>query len=155
MPIGVEMTVGRGAVVGSPVPHPGRAPVGPPSPRVATPGARAVAPRRRAGRRARQGPIPLRLGPVRWLATALACAAVVVGLGMLGSVGASLWSEGAAGAHVVRARPGENLWELAHRAAPGADTADVVGRIRALNGLDTPSLVPGQPLRVPAARSSG
>jgi hypothetical protein len=72
------------------------------------------------------------------------CAAVY-GLGSLaGSVGPSVPSS----TTVVRVQPGESLWELAGRVAPGSDVSAVVERIRELNGVDG-SVQPGQPLTVP------
>jgi hypothetical protein len=50
---------------------------------------------------------------------------------------------------VVRVKPGESLWELAGRVAPGADASAVVERIRELNGVDG-GVQPGQPLTVPS-----
>jgi hypothetical protein len=51
---------------------------------------------------------------------------------------------------LVQVRSGENLGELARRAAPGSDPDAVVRRIRELNGLDGSDLRAGQPLVVPA-----
>lgn len=86
-----------------------------------------------------------RLSAVWVLAVALAACAAVVGLGALsGAVEPSVPSE----TTVVRVKPGESLWELAGRVAPGADASAVVERIRELNGVDG-AVEPGQPLTVP------
>jgi hypothetical protein len=76
----------------------------------------------------------------------VACAAVV-GLGALsGSGEASVPSR----TTVVRVEPGESLWELAGRVAPGSDASAVVDRIRDLNGGLADGVTPGQPLTVPS-----
>ncbi|NNG36075.1 LysM peptidoglycan-binding domain-containing protein [Nakamurella aerolata] len=52
----------------------------------------------------------------------------------------------------VTVQPGESVWQIASRVAPGADTRQVVQQIRDLNGLGSGSeLVPGVQLSVPAA----
>jgi hypothetical protein len=76
----------------------------------------------------------------------VACAAVV-GLGVLSSSGASSVPDRTT---VVRVEPGESLWELAGRVAPGSDAGAVVERIRELNGGLAGGVTPGQPLTVPA-----
>jgi LysM domain-containing protein len=88
--------------------------------------------------------------PVSWLVGlgAFGCL-VVVGLGVL--AGASAPAVPATTA-VVRVVPGENLWDVAERAAPGSDTGAVVARIRELNGLAGSEVRPGQPLTVPVER---
>lgn len=86
-----------------------------------------------------------RLSAVWVLAVASAACAAVVGLGALsGSVEPSVPSE----TTVVRVKPGESLWELAGRVAPGSDASAVVERIRELNGVEG-AVQPGQPLTVP------
>jgi hypothetical protein len=86
--------------------------------------------------------------PVSWmLAVAGVACAAVVGLGALsGSGEASVPSR----TSVVRVEPGESLWDLAGRVAPGSDTSAVVDRIRDLNGGLANGVTPGQPLTVPA-----
>ena len=80
------------------------------------------------------------------LAVAAVACGVVFGLGSLaGAAAPSVPSE----TTVVRVKPGESLWELAGRVAPGADASAVVERIRELNGVEG-SVQPGQPLTVPA-----
>ncbi|MFI7674471.1 LysM peptidoglycan-binding domain-containing protein [Actinophytocola sp. NPDC049390] len=86
-----------------------------------------------------------RLSAVWVTAVASMAAAAVYGLGALSSaVEPSVPSE----TTVVRVKPGENLWELAGRVAPGSDASAVVDRIRELNGVDG-AVRPGQPLTVP------
>lgn len=85
--------------------------------------------------------------PVRWLVAiaGVACAAVV-GLGALASTGESSVPQRTS---VVRVEPGESLWDLAGRVAPGSDASAVVDRIRELNGGLGGGVTPGQPLTVP------
>lgn len=50
----------------------------------------------------------------------------------------------------VTVQPGESVWQIATRVAPGADTRQVVQQIRELNDLGSGSaLVPGVQLTVP------
>ena len=46
-------------------------------------------------------------------------------------------------------RPGDTLWEIASRLAPGRDPRPVIEVIEAENGVDAGSLVPGLVLSVP------
>ena len=90
--------------------------------------------------------------PVRWLlaVAAVACLAVV-GLGLLAGSGAGSSAPPVPErTTVVRVEPGESLWEIAGRVAPGSDAAAVVDRIRELNGGLAGGVLPGQPLTVPA-----
>jgi predicted Zn-dependent protease len=77
----------------------------------------------------------------------LAVAGIVVGLSLL----ASAASEPAVPDRtiVVEVAPGETLWELAERVAPGSPPQQVVDRIRELNGIRGVTVHPGQPLIVP------
>lgn len=77
----------------------------------------------------------------------LAVTAIVIGLALL----ASAASEPAVPDRtiVVEVAPGETLWELAERVAPGSPTQQVVDRIRELNGIHGITIHPGQPLIVP------
>jgi hypothetical protein len=52
---------------------------------------------------------------------------------------------------VVQVAPGETLWQLAERVAPGSPPQQVVERIRELNGMHGSTIHPGQPLIVPDA----
>ncbi len=85
--------------------------------------------------------------PLSWLlAIAGAVCAAVVGLGVLaGSAEVSVPER----TTVVRVEPGESLWEIAGRVAPGSDASAVVERIRELNGGLGGGVTPGQPLTVP------
>jgi LysM domain len=86
--------------------------------------------------------------PVSWmLAVAGVACAAVVGLGVLSGSGESSVPSRTT---VVRVEPGESLWELAGRVAPGSDASAVVDRIRDLNGGLTSGVTPGQPLTVPS-----
>jgi hypothetical protein len=55
-----------------------------------------------------------------------------------------------AGSAVVVVAPGETLTDVAHRAAPAADTDAVLDRIRTENHLTGSTVTPGRPLVVPA-----
>ncbi|MQA09264.1 MAG: LysM peptidoglycan-binding domain-containing protein [Pseudonocardiaceae bacterium] len=50
---------------------------------------------------------------------------------------------------VVSIAPGETLWGIANRVAPGSDPEAVVQRIRELNGLSGTGVRAGQPVTVP------
>lgn len=95
----------------------------------------------------RKAPVPLSHVVALGLATCL----VVVGLGVLANLGSGAGTVPERTA-VVRVVPGETLDQVAERAAPAADRAAVVERIRVLNGLPGSDLRPGQPLTVPIER---
>jgi LysM repeat protein len=46
-------------------------------------------------------------------------------------------------------RPGDTLWSIATRFAPGTDPRVVVDAIASANGVDPGTLVPGQQLSIP------
>src|SRR5262245_12745140 len=92
-------------------------------------------------------PRRLRLPFSGMVALAGAACMAVLGLGMLSGAGAASVPDRTA---VVRVEPGENLWELAGRVAPGSDASAVVDRIRELNGGLAGGVTPGQPLTVPS-----
>ncbi len=50
----------------------------------------------------------------------------------------------------VVVRPGDTLWSIARRVAPGQDPRGVVDAIADANGVEAGSLVPGQTLVLPA-----
>jgi hypothetical protein len=88
-------------------------------------------------------------------------ATVVLGVVLLGLVVLAVRLGGAAtgdvpsgpvpaGSAVVVVAPGETLIDVAHRAAPGADTDALVARIRTDNHLSGSTVTPGRPLVVPA-----
>lgn len=88
----------------------------------------------------------------RMLAVAVACAVIVIGLGVLGSVGARLAGgppSGSGPTSVTTVRPGEGLQDVARRVVPGIAPAAVADGIRTLNRLEPGPLRPGEPLRVP------
>lgn len=49
----------------------------------------------------------------------------------------------------VIVQPGDTLWDIARNLAPGDDPRETVQRLRDLNGLSSPVIVPGQELAVP------
>jgi LysM repeat protein len=55
--------------------------------------------------------------------------------------------------HVVT--PGETLWSIAGRVAPGADRRDVVARLREFNALSSVALQAGQRIAIPGDVSAG
>lgn len=71
-------------------------------------------------------------------------ASALAGTGSTGSSGGA-----AAPAERVTVRPGETLWQIAERAAPGADPRETVQRILDLNGLQTSQVQAGTALRLP------
>lgn len=50
----------------------------------------------------------------------------------------------------VSVEPGQSLWQLAERIAPGADPREVVADLLSLNNLASADVQPGQRLAVPA-----
>jgi hypothetical protein len=50
---------------------------------------------------------------------------------------------------LVRVQPGDSVWSLAEKWAPGADTAAVASHIAEMNDLRDSRVAPGQPLVVP------
>lgn len=92
----------------------------------------------------------------RVVLTILAAAPLVIIAAMLG-----LQSGGAvandSGSSVVfdteTVLPGESLWSIAERVAPGTDPRDVVYELVALNGLQNSQVHPGQQIAIPLAYS--
>jgi hypothetical protein len=83
---------------------------------------------------------------------------VLVGLLTFVVVLGIAWAGGGAAASVpartvsVTVRPGETLWSVARRMAPGVPATDEVTKIRQLNGLDVDTvLYPGELLTVPTS----
>jgi nucleoid-associated protein YgaU len=73
----------------------------------------------------------------------------VVGVGLLaGAMAGDPVPEKTA---VVWVQPGDTLWDVAKRAAPGYDTEAVVARIRELNDVPANGILAGQALQVPSA----
>lgn len=112
--------------------------VGPPTRQRSTSAPRVLASGRCAPRTARMSWVAL-------VAVGAAMFATVVGVGMLTNSGAGSVPEETS---VVRVQPGETLWDVAERVAPGSDVGAVVARIQEINGLDG-TLRPGQALTVP------
>lgn len=52
----------------------------------------------------------------------------------------------------VTLRPGETLWAIAARTAPGVDPRETVARIQSMNDLDSSTVAAGSVLLVPASR---
>lgn len=96
---------------------------------------------------------------VAGLGVAAASATAVVGLGLLAQIAersvepAADASRPPASSVVVTAQPGETVWEVAERVAPGRSGREVAAlaeRIVVENALSSAQLGPGQVLRVPA-----
>lgn len=66
----------------------------------------------------------------------------------LPAVGVASPDRGISGSEVV-IRPGESLWSVAARHAPGRDPSETVEEIRRLNRLSGYVVYPGQRLRLP------
>lgn len=81
----------------------------------------------------------------------LVAAAVVVGLFFtgLGAFAGEMSGGVPERTATVTVGGGQSLWDIAREYAPSARTADVVLRIKQLNGLADATLVPGLPLTVP------
>ena len=75
---------------------------------------------------------------------------VAFSLGRVGSQAAPR-SSGHSTVHLPQTvvRPGETLWSVANRIAPGQDPREVIGAIEDLNGLTSDQLQPGQLLLLP------
>jgi nucleoid-associated protein YgaU len=83
------------------------------------------------------------------LALALVAGLAVLGLGLGGA--SAVRGTGGPVTTTVVVQPGETLWQIAQRVAPGADPRLTVDRLQRLNGLDGALVVPGQELVVPIA----
>lgn len=118
--------------------------------RAAAPTGRAVAPASRAA-----APVRLTRRGRAVVAVLLLLLAVTV-LGLLRAPAtATTGGRGASASPVaerVTVRPGETLWQIAERAAPGVDPRDTVARIREMNGLRTSAVEAGRVLWVPPGR---
>ena len=97
-------------------------------------------------------------GPVRLtrrgrllLTLVLLVAAVAAAVLLTGGGTAAAGADPARGAAatVVTVRPGETLWAIAERVAPGRDPRDTVQAILDLNGLQTSQVRVGTALRLP------
>ncbi len=87
----------------------------------------------------------------RWALLALA-AIGLLGLGYAREAVASpvLGNAVPAAAERVTVEPGDTLWGIASSRYPDADVRQKVFEIEQLNGLNGPTIMPGQRLRVPA-----
>ena len=88
----------------------------------------------------------------RLLLTGLAMLVLVAAAVLLsGGLPATAGTEGgpAATAQRVTVAPGETLWQIAERTAPGADPRETVQRILDLNGLQTAEVQSGTALLLP------
>ncbi|GAA5114451.1 LysM peptidoglycan-binding domain-containing protein [Haloechinothrix salitolerans] len=87
------------------------------------------------------------------LAVAASVCAVTVGFGaVVGGLAGGVASAVPESTTVVAVAPGESLWQLAERYAPGVDTSAVVARIEELNGVSTGEVTAGAVLSVPISR---
>lgn len=94
----------------------------------------------------RRGRAVVRLAVV--LLGLLVTAVVVLGSGRVARAGETATQVPVA-YHVVQ--PGESLWQIAGRVAPGVDRRDTVARIVELNALESGSLEAGRRIAVPVA----
>lgn len=120
-------------------------------------GGRATAPAGRAVAPAGRAVAPVRLtrrGRAVVAVLLLLLAVTVLGL-LRAPATATTGGRGASASPVaerVTVRPGETLWQIAERAAPGVDPRDTVARIREMNGLRTSAVEAGRVLWVPPGR---
>jgi len=56
-----------------------------------------------------------------------------------------------ASSHSYVVRPGDTLWSIADRVAPGQDPRPIVDAIAGANGVDPGAIVPGQSLIIPTS----
>lgn len=75
--------------------------------------------------------------------------AVVAGAGLAGLATADATTPAAPEPVAVVVEPGETLWSLARRVAPGQDPRPVVEQLRRLNGMEGAGLAAGQRLLLP------
>jgi nucleoid-associated protein YgaU len=79
---------------------------------------------------------------------------MLAGVVAIAAAAGTLLDGGAGGLHLagkgsVVVESGDTLWSIAASVADGDDVRDVVAQMRALNGLDSADLVPGQVLQLP------
>jgi nucleoid-associated protein YgaU len=117
---------------------------------------RAVAPPRPAAPRQAAARTPVRLTRRGRLVVTAAAVLIVGAVSMaVAGVAQATGHSAATAAHAregvtkVLVRPGQNLWSLAERYAPGADTRLVIQEILQLNSMSTDQVQPGQVLWVP------
>jgi LysM repeat protein len=78
---------------------------------------------------------------------ALAALALMVAVPTLSST--RLYAAGTASYTTVTVKPGDTLWSIAAAHADTGDIQESIDRISAVNRLHTPTLQPGQHLRIP------
>ena len=85
-------------------------------------------------------------------------AVVLVTLAVVGGAWAGPVARAVSGPDVHRVsratyvvRPGDSVWDIAERVAPGTDPRPIVDAIVASNDVDPGSLTPGQTLVIPTA----
>ena len=123
-----------------------------PSARVAPPQAAVPAPEGRQVAGVRQAAAVRLTRRGRLLLTGLAMLVLVAAAVLLsGGLPATAGTVGgpAATAQGVTVAPGETLWQIAERTAPGADPRETVQRILDLNGLQTAEVQSGTALLLP------
>ncbi len=91
--------------------------------------------------------------PPHPVARRLRTASLAVGVSLAIIFGLAKTAAGAepAGSVQYRVQPGDSLWTIAAQRYPGSDVRDRVGEIEKLNGLQSPIIIPGEELRVPAS----
>ena len=97
--------------------------------------------------------VPLRLTRRGVAVLAVLTAALGLALVWVAAASARASADGASsaavhGPAVVTVHPGDTLWALAARVAPGRDPLAEVADLRRINHLADPALTPGQTLRV-------
>jgi Tfp pilus assembly protein FimV len=85
------------------------------------------------------------------LALAVLVLLAVISIGGTGSQAAT-YVENGPSLQQTTVQPGDTLWSVAQRIAPGNDPREVVDQIRRINHLTTSSLQAGQQLLLPARR---
>jgi Tfp pilus assembly protein FimV len=106
--------------------------------------------RQPAGRAAARGAGTVRLTARGRAVLVLALALLLFGAFSLGSVGAEGSTDAAPAVEVTTVLPGDTLWSVAKRIAPGQDPRPVVDQIVRLNDLSGAGLRAGQQLLLPA-----
>jgi hypothetical protein len=92
---------------------------------------------------------PVRLTRRGVVVLTLAVLAVGAGLVLLAKLSAPEPGVAPPAPHVVTVQPGDTLWSIANRVAPGRDPRAEVAALERRNHLSSVDLLPGQRLRVP------
>ena len=93
---------------------------------------------------------PLRLTRRGRALLVLLLVSVVLVAFSLGRTSADAGSDTPRAPRTTVVQPGETLWSIAQRVAPGADPRQTIGRLTSLNDLDATPIVAGQELVLPA-----